>query len=115
VTKEEKLSVVSTRLAMKLPAKDPVSNRVYTVLLLCDSGDCETGEIVKGMSLGSVETGVSSIDEVLRLYKCVPLCFFAFCCVFAAEAAFLEEDDEEEEEDDEEEDDLRALLGTLGM
>jgi aspartate/methionine/tyrosine aminotransferase len=67
----------------------------------------------KGMRLGSVETDETSIDEVLRLYKCVPLCFFAFCCVVAAEAVFLEED--EEEEDEEEEVDCRALLGALGM
>jgi hypothetical protein len=66
----------------------------------------------KGMSLGSVETDETSSDEVLRLYICVPLCFFAFWCVSAAEAAFLEEDDEEDEED---EVDFRVPFGALGM
>ena len=88
---------------MKLPAKDPVSRRVLTLLLFSSVSSCERGEMKKGISSGSSER----IDDELRLHSCSPLCFFATCVESAIEVAGF---DEEEEEDEEE-----VVLGKVGM
>ena len=93
---------------MKLPAKDPVSNRVGTLSLRPSMSCCDVGEMKKGMSSRPVET----LDE-FRLHSCIPFCFFAESVVSADAAGFedVDDDDEEDDEEEEEEDDL----GTLGM
>jgi hypothetical protein len=87
---------------MKLPAKDPVSSRVFTLSLLPSRRCCDDGEMKKGMRSESVET----VDNEVRLHNCIPLGFFATCVVSAVDAAGFEDvdDDDEEEEEDEEDD-----------
>ena len=92
---------------MKLPAKEPVSRKVKTLLLFSSIGSCERGEMKKGISSGSSER----IDDELRLHSCSPLCFFVACVESAVEVAGFDEEEEEEEEEDEED----VGLGKVGM
>ena len=92
---------------MKLPAKDPVSRRVLTLLLFPSIGSCERGEILKGISSGSSER----VDDEFRLHSSLPLCFFAGFVESAVEVAGFDEEEEEEEEDDEEEVDGLGKVG----
>ena len=90
---------------MKLPAKDPVSRRVLTLLLFPSIGSCERGEMLKGISSESSER----LDDEFRLHSSLPLCFFAGFVESAVEVAGF--DEEEEEEDDEEEVDVLGKVG----
>ena len=99
-----KLSLVIVRRWIKLPAKDPVSRRVKTLLLLSNIGSCERGEMLKGISSGSSER----LDDEFRLHSSLPLCFFSGFVESAVEVAGF---DEEEEEDDEEEVDVLSKVG----
>ena len=92
---------------IKLPAKEPVSRRVKTLLLFSSISSCERGEMKKGISSGSSER----IDDELRLHSCPPLCFFAACVESAVEVAGFDEEEEDEEEDDDEEIDVLGKVG----
>jgi hypothetical protein len=87
---------------MKLPAKEPVSRRVKTLLLFSSITSCERGDMKNGISSGSSER----IDDELRLHSCSPLCFFAGFVESAVEVAGFDEEEEEEEDDEEEVDGL---------
>ena len=63
------------RRCIKLPAKEPVSRRVKTLLLFSSITSCESGDMKKGISSESSER----IDDELRLHSYPPLCFFAAC------------------------------------
>ena len=95
------------RRCRKLPAKEPVSRRVKTLLLFSSITTCEMGDMKKGISSGSSER----IDDELRLHSCPPLCFFAACVESAVEVAGFDEEEEDEEEEDEEEVDVLGKVG----
>ena len=98
------------RRCIKLPAKEPVSRRVKTLLLFTSISSCERGEMKKGISSGSSER----IDDELRLHSCPPLCFFAACVESAVEVAGFDEEEEEEDEEEEDEEEV-DVLGKVGI
>jgi hypothetical protein len=96
---------------MKLPAKEPVSRRVKTLLLFSSITSCERGDTKKGISSGSSER----IDDELRLHSCSPLFFFAACVESAVEVAGFDEEEEEEEEEEEDDEEEVDVLGKVGI
>ena len=94
------------RRCIKLPAKEPVSRRVKTLLLFSSITSIERGDMKKGISSGLSDR----IDDEFRLHSCSPLCFFAVCVESAVQVAGFDEEEEKEEDDEEE-----VVLGKVGI